>query len=207
MDFSILLKGFTIGFAIAAPVGPIGILCIRRSLINGWKMGAATGLGAASADAIYGLIAALGLTIVSDLLIDQQVWFKLIGGIFLIYLGIKAFLSKPSDTIQESQSSGLVNAYLSTFLLTITNPLTILSFLAIFASLGLGSSTNKLGLWLVLGVFSGSLSWWLLLSSGVSFIRKGFKPAGLVWVNRLSGIFIITFGVGAISTLLIDKIT
>ena len=89
MDFSILLKGFTIGFAIAAPVGPIGILCIRRSLINGWKMGAATGLGAASADAIYGLIAALGLTIVSDLLIDQQVWFKLIGGIFLISIFIK----------------------------------------------------------------------------------------------------------------------
>ncbi len=207
IEVSYIIKGLIIGFAIAAPVGPIGVLCIRRSLVNGWKVGVATGLGAASADAIYGCIAALGLTIVSDLLVNQQGWFKLIGGAFLIYLGIKTLLSQPSQTPQETKSTGLISAYLSTWFLTITNPMTILSFIAIFAGVGLGSSTNSMGLWLVLGVFCGSLLWWLLLSSGVTIIRKSFKPAGLIWVNRISGLIIIAFGIVAIASLLVDKIT
>jgi threonine/homoserine/homoserine lactone efflux protein len=207
MDINLILKGMVIGFAIAAPVGPIGVLCIRRSLINGWKVGVATGLGAATADAIYGCVAALGLTILSDLLVNQQSWFKLIGGAFLIYLGIKSFLSKPSQTPAETKSIGLIGAYLSTWFLTITNPMTILSFIAIFAGVGLASSANITGLWLVLGVFCGSLSWWLMLSGGISLVRNKFKPAGLIWVNRISGLIIIAFGIGAIFTLLVDKIT
>ncbi len=207
MNINLILKGMIIGFAIAAPVGPIGVLCIRRTLFNGWKVGVATGLGAATADAIYGCIAALGLTILSDILVNQQIWFKLIGGAFLIYLGVKAFLSQPNQTSGEIKSTGLLSSYLSTWFLTITNPMTILSFIAIFAGVGLASSANITGLWLVFGVFCGSLSWWLLLSGGISLVRNRFKPAGLVWVNRISGLIIMAFGISAIFSLLVDKIT
>lgn len=207
MDVSFIIRGLIIGFAIAAPVGPIGVLCIRRSLVDGWKIGVATGFGAATADAIYGCIAALGLTVISNILVNQQGWFKLIGGLFLIYLGVKSFLSKPCQDAEEIKPASMMSAYLTTWFLTITNPMTILSFIAIFAGLGLGASTKQSGLWLVLGVFCGSLFWWLLLSSGVNLVRKSFKPAGLIWVNRISGLIIVVFGVIAIASLLVDKIT
>lgn len=157
MDFYFLLKGFAIGFAIAAPVGLIGILCIRRSLASGWLAGFAAGLGAAAADGIYGCIAGFGLTIISDFLVSQQFIIRLIGAYFSIYLGIKTFLSTVS---QEAAKTGEVKSfmgnYLSTFFLTITNPMTILAFVVIFAGLGLGKINNSLGAsLLVLGIFLG----------------------------------------------------
>jgi threonine/homoserine/homoserine lactone efflux protein len=135
MDLSFLLRGLAIGFSIAAPIGPIGILCMRRTLVQGRVSGILSGLGAASADAIYGCIAALGLTLISDLLITQQSWLRLIGGVFLCYLGIKTFLSNPSENATSIRRYGLAGAYASTFLLTLANPLTILSFAAVFAGL------------------------------------------------------------------------
>lgn len=193
MDIRFLVKGLIIGFSIAAPVGPIGILCIRRSLSDGHWVGFFTGLGAASADAFYGFIAGFGLTIISNILVSQQIILKLIGGLFLCYLGLKTALAKPAQDA-ANPSGKVVSAYASTFFLTVTNPMTILSFVAIFAGLGLGSSNNygDAGI-LVLGVFLGSALWWLILVSGVSLFRDKISADTLQWVNRMSGILIFGF--------------
>lgn len=197
-----MLKGMLLGFSIAAPVGPIGVLCIRRTLSNGRAAGLVSGLGAATADAIYGTIAAFGVTFISSLLISQQTWLRLIGGVFLCYLGVKSFLSVAVDSTATLQAEGLGGAYLSTFLLTITNPLTILSFAAVFAGLGLSAGGNYASATvLVLGVFLGSALWWFILSGGVSLFRSRFSPQGMHWVNRISGIIITTFGVIALASL------
>ena len=158
MDIRFLLRGLIIGFSIAAPVGPIGVLCIRRTLAAGRASGLVSGLGAATADAIYGCIAGFGLTFISSILISQQVWLRLIGGVFLCYLGLKTFLARPAQQAALAGGNGLVGAYASTFFLTLTNPMTILSFAAIFAGLGVTSASGNYvsaGV-LVLGVFIGS---------------------------------------------------
>lgn len=203
MDLSLLLKGLVIGFSIAAPVGPIGVLCIRRTLADGRTTGLATGLGAASADAVFGAIAGLGLTAVSGALIGQLTAIRLLGGLFLCYLGLRTLLAQPSERASESRSSGLLGAYVSTFVLTLTNPATILLFVAVFAGLGVaeqGSSYATAAL-LILGVFGGSALWWTLLSGGVSLLRQRFTPGALRWVNRLSGLIILAFGLGALLSL------
>ena len=152
-----MLKGLAIGLSIAAPVGPIGVLCIRRSLVEGRQVGFATGMGAATADAAYGCIAALGLTAVSGALAGARVWLTLFGGLFLCFLGARTFLSTPAAAGAQVQRRGLLAAYLSTFFLTCINPMTILSFVAVFAALGLVASPNYLAAGtLVAGVFVGS---------------------------------------------------
>ena len=189
-----------IGFSIAAPVGPIGVLCIRRTLANGLVVGLLTGLGAASADAVYAAIAGYGLTVVTAFLVGQQTWIRLVGGLFLIYLGLRTFMATPRNQAIQANSSNLLRAYPSTFFLTITNPITILSFAAIFAGLGLGSVENDFisATITVLGVFLGSAIWWLFLSGGVSLFRERISSREMVWVNRISGIVILGFGIGAI---------
>jgi threonine/homoserine/homoserine lactone efflux protein len=122
LDFSFLISGIIIGFSIAAPVGPIGVLCIRRTLAEGRLHGLVSGLGAATADAVYGCIAAFGLTFISDVLVQQQLWLRIIGGAFLIFLGVKTILSKPSEKPSSEKRTGLLTAYGSTFFLTLTNP-------------------------------------------------------------------------------------
>lgn len=196
-----MIKGMLLGFSIAAPVGPIGVLCIRRTLSNGRAAGLVSGLGAATADAIYGTIAAFGVTFISSLLISQQTWLRLIGGAFLCYLGVKSFLSVAADSTESLKAEGLGGAYLSTFLLTITNPLTVLSFAAVFAGLGLSAGGNYASATvLVLGVFLGSALWWFILSGGVSLFRSRFNPQGIRWVNRISGVIITAFGVIAFAS-------
>ena len=212
-----LLRGLLIGFSIAAPVGPIGVLCIRRSLAHGRMSGLVSGLGAASADAVYGSVAALGLTVVSGFLVDQQALLRMFGGAFLIYLGLKTILESPASENQEGAGSDvtetrtspgtgkLLGDYVSTFSLTLTNPMTIISFAAIFAGLGLGARGDSpaTALALVVGVFLGSAAWWLLLSSMTQFFGARFlKPGGLKWVNRFSGLVIAGFGLAALLSLL-----
>ena len=206
MDPGIFARGVAIGLAIAAPVGPIGVLCIRRTLAEGRLAGFVTGLGAATADTVYGAVAAFGLTAVSAFLVSQQDWLRLIGGAFLLYLGIRTFLTRPmpQTAVRDDKSSRtLAGDYASTFLLTITNPLTIISFAAVFAGLGLGSGYDDLAsaLLLVAGVFTGSALWWLLLSGGVSLLRGRITENGLRWVNRVSGVIITVFGVVALASL------
>ena len=205
MDLALLLRGLLIGFSIAAPVGPIGVLCIRRTLADGRLSGLVSGLGAATADMLYGCVAGFGLTFISGFLVGQQLWLRLFGGLFLLYLGIKTLLSKPSEQAAKAEGSGLLGAYFSTFLLTATNPLTILSFVAIFAGLGLANTNGSYAsaLVLVLGVFLGSAAWWLLLTGGVGLFRAKFNTQGLLWVNRISGVIITVFGVVALAGLII----
>ncbi|HJZ46773.1 MAG TPA: LysE family transporter [Roseiflexaceae bacterium] len=203
MDASLLLRGLLIGFSIAAPVGPIGVLCIRRTLAQGRTAGLVSGLGAASADAIYGCIAGFGLTFISGLLISQQGWLRLVGGAFLCYLGVRTLLSQPAERAAAASGMGLAGAYASTFLLTLTNPTTILSFVAVFAGMGLASMGGDYAAAavLVLGVFCGSALWWLLLSGGVGLFRARFDVRAMQWVNRISGAVITSFGLLALASL------
>ncbi len=200
MNLDFLLKGIVLGFSIAAPVGPIGVLCIRKTLEHGRLSGFCSGLGAACADSIYATIAAFGLTAISNFLLAGQSWFRLIGGCFLLYLGWKTFVAKSAPGSKEIPHTTLLNDFLSTFFLTITNPMTILSFLAVFAGLGVtalkGSYMDAVGL--VLGVFLGSAAWWFLLSEGVTLFRKKVSQKVMTWINRVAGAIIISFGVGAL---------
>jgi threonine/homoserine/homoserine lactone efflux protein len=195
MGPSFIVKGLAIGFSIAAPVGPIGLLCIRRSLADGRQVGLAIGLGAATADAAYGCVAGFGLTAISSFLIGQRFWLGLLGGIFLCYLGARTFFSQAVQQEATVRGHHVFPAYVSTFLLTLTNPMTILSFVAVFAGLGLGASPDyRAASALVLGVFLGSAMWWLLLSSGVALLQSRIDSTWMQGINRISGVIIFAFG-------------
>ena len=202
MDITFLLKGLVIGFSIAVPVGPIGVLCIRRTLAEGRASGPTSGLGAATADALYGCIAGFGLTFISSFLVNQQTWLRLIGGVFLCYLGLKTLLTKPAEQVTVADGMGLVGAFASTFLLRLLNRMSIISFAAIFAGLGLagtGGSYLSAGI-LVLGAVLGSALWWLLLSVGFGLLRDRFNLGGLRWINRISGAVIAGFKLLALAS-------
>jgi threonine/homoserine/homoserine lactone efflux protein len=200
MMLAFLAKGAIIGFSLAAPVGPIGLLCIRRSLAEGRIVGLSTGLGAATADATYGAVAAFGLTAVSGFLVSQSVWLGVFGGAFLCYLGIRTFTAALASTAAQARSGGLAAAYASTFVLTLTNPITILSFVSIFAGLGLGVAPDaSSAVAVVAGVFFGSAVWWLLLSHGVALFRRRLGNEWMRSVNRLSGAMIFAFGLYALA--------
>lgn len=204
------------------------MLCIRRTLAQGRLSGFISGLGAATADALYGSMAALGLTAISSMLVEQQTWLRMVGGLFLCFLGIRTFLTKPSfnskmlvtgavpptglspSTLPSSeffsetpaiQMRSLLPNYLSTLFLTLTNPLTILSFVAIFSGLGIVSAgrSGVQALSMVAGVFLGSTAWWFLLSALANALRLRFlTTSGMRWINRLSGAIILGFGVAAL---------
>ncbi|MBX7066424.1 MAG: LysE family translocator [Parachlamydiales bacterium] len=201
MESSFFLKGLILGFSIAAPVGPIGILCIRRTLHFGRLSGFFSGLGAALADSIYGAIAAFGLTLISDFLEAGKFWLHLIGGFFLLFLGAKTFFAKTQEMSHSKVShKTLFSDFASTFFLTITNPMTIVAFLAVFA--GLGLSARRENCWeavhLISGIFIGSAFWWWLLSEGITFFRRKISQKVMMWVNRLAGFLIFGFGLAAL---------
>jgi len=192
-------KGLVVGLSIAAPVGPIGLLCIRRTLAGGRLSGLASGLGAATADAVYGCVAGLGLTAVSAFLVGQRSGLGLVGGLFLCWLGVRTFLSRPAVQAAEIRGDGLAGAFLSTLALTLTNPLTIFSFAAVFAGLGFDGGAGKGGAGtLVAGVFAGSSLWWLLLSSGVGLLRGRMGPAMMAGINRVAGVLLCACGIYAV---------
>ena len=200
MELGLFIRGLIIGFSIAAPVGPIGVLCIRRTLADGRTSGFLSGLGAATADALYGCVAGFGLTVISGFLVDQRFWIQLIGGFFLLALGIKTLRTVPAERAAAASGTGLAASYASTLLLTLTNPMTILSFAGIFAALGVadtGGDFSAAAL-LVLGVFVGSAAWWLLLSGGVGLLREKLSSGVLRWTNRLSGAILLAFGLIAV---------
>ncbi len=192
----LFFTGLVIGFSIAAPVGPIGILTIQRSLNEGRSAGFVTGLGAATADGFYGLVAGLGLSTISVFLISITLWLQLIGGCFLLFLGWKIMTSTPPNDAEKSNPKSLIYNYISMFIFTITNPATILIFLSVFSSLNLhvGAGDSFLLVQLVVGVFIGSASWWLFLSFIVSQFSHRIGSNGLRWINRGSGVLVIAFG-------------
>jgi threonine/homoserine/homoserine lactone efflux protein len=197
MIFLTLLKGIAVGIVIALPVGPVGVLCVRRCLFEGAMMGFVSGLGAAFADATFGAIAALGLTVLRDWLLDYQDWFGLAGGLFLLGLGIKAlFISRVREP-EPLAGEAMLGAFASAYALTIANPITLLSFAAIFAKLGADAVTGLAGASaLVGGVFIGSLLWWLGLSFGIAALRNLAGEVVMLWLNRISGGILLTSGVG-----------
>jgi threonine/homoserine/homoserine lactone efflux protein len=199
------LQGLAVGFSIAAPVGPIGLLCIQRSLAGGRISGLISGLGAATADAVYGSIAAFGIASVSIFLVDQQTWIRLVGGLFLIFLGMRIYRKAPSDSAMPAENGNLFGDYASTFVLTLSNPLTVISFAAIFAGLGLAGAGGDYAaaVAVVSGVFSGSALWWVILSVGVGSFRARLRSGGMRWVNRVSGAVLVTFGLVALLSLVV----
>jgi threonine/homoserine/homoserine lactone efflux protein len=210
--FAFFAKGLIIGFSIAAPVGPIGVLCIQRTLSYGRLAGFVSGLGAATADATYGVIAAFGLTFISGFLVQQQFLLRLVGGLFLLWLAWKSFSARPSDprtrdASDKTKGLRVFQAYSSTLLLTLANPATILSFVAVFAGLGVGATAGDdqryvHAVILVLGVFLGSAFWWLMLAAVTGYFRDKMSAEHLVWVNRGSGVIIAIFGAAALISLL-----
>ncbi len=203
MDASFFVRGLLIGLSIAATVGPMSILCIQRTLSKGHLYGLVSGLGIATADAVYGSVAAFGLTLIANFLVSQQTWIRLIGGLFLIYLGLKTILTKPAERAAAAKANHFFGAYVSTFLLTLANPLTILSFAAIFAGIGVAgaSKSSASAITVVLGVFTGSVLWWCILTSGISLLRGKFTPRWLLWINRTSGVILALFGIIALLSL------
>ena len=145
MDAAFFIRGLVIGISIAAAVGPMSVLCIQRTLYKGQLYGLVSGLGIATADGVYGCIAGFGLTVVATFLVNQEGWIRLVGGLFLVYLGVKTVLTKPAERVAPARANkhNFLGAYASTFLLTLTNPITILSFVAIFAGIGVGGGKNS----------------------------------------------------------------
>ncbi|HSR06571.1 MAG TPA: LysE family translocator [Bryobacteraceae bacterium] len=195
MDLDLPLRGLVAGFIIAAPVGPVNVLCIQRTLEKGWKPGIVAGLGAAFADSLYGGIAGFSITIVIQFLIQEEFWFRLIGGILLMVIGV-VYYFKPPPSIEAGKNGGTANSdFASAFLLTIANPTTVLSFLTVLATLGLGRHRP---LWetslLIAGIFCGSMTWWLILTSGTSLLRGKITDRTMAWMNRVAGIAIGAFG-------------
>ena len=200
MNLIYLLKGLAIGFSLAAPVGPVGILCIRRTLAHGSKRGIIIGLSAASADMVYGIVAAFGVTLISDFISQQQHWFRLVGGILLLILGYHTFFSHPSTDIITNGKNGHTRTFVSTFFLTLTNPMTLFAFAAVFAGIGLDKTIGIHGyaIFFVAGIFLGSLSWFSLLTSLVHFFRERITTDGLVIINKVAGSLLTIFGVIAL---------
>jgi threonine/homoserine/homoserine lactone efflux protein len=200
---SLVLRGFILGFAIAATPGPIFFLCLRRTLIRGWITGVVSGLGVATADASYGALAAFGVTAVTAALVSQRRWLALIGGVALVGLGLRALLTRPAAQASAGApvNAGLAPAYVSTLGLTITNPATILSFAAVFAALGVGpGSTVLLPVLVVAGVLLGSASWWLVLASLASVLRTRVTPSVIQAISVMSAIAFTAFGLLAIAS-------
>jgi len=197
---NLFIKGLIVGFFLAAPVGPIAALCVQRTIAKGWLSGVVSGLGAATADALYGAIAAFGATIISEFLINERSWLQRIGGVILILMGVRLLLTKTKpreDSVNGNGSRGLMGDFLSTMMLTLTNPMTFVAFAAVFTTMGIGVVRGRpiLTIELVGGVFLGSALWWIILCGGAHLLRRHFDFRKLVTINRATGVFVIAVGV------------
>lgn len=195
----LILEGLAVGFSIAAPVGAIGFLCIQQTLSSGIRFGLASGLGAATADMCYGILVALGLKASQSFLLQHKSMLSIVGGLFLCYLGLKKFFKQPTPSNAPTIRGGLARAYIVTFFLTLTNPATILDFIALFTGLNIDVSGYLESLSFVGGVFLGSALWWLFLCFTVGLFRKRVSTTMLRYINYLAGAAIIAFGVYAMS--------
>jgi threonine/homoserine/homoserine lactone efflux protein len=198
MDLSFLARGLAVGFTVAAAVGPISLLTIRRTLAHGRLYGLVSGMGVALADASYGGIAAFGLTALTSILVGARVALGLVGGMFLVWLAIRTIRAEPAAVVEADDRPGLAVALLSIYGLTMTNPMTILSFAGFFAGLGLAGHGGTEAALLTLGVFLGSSLWWVVLTAIVGRLRSRVTPRALGWVNRISGAVLLVFGLVAI---------
>ena len=201
---SLLLKGCVIGFSIAMPVGPIGLLCIKNSLTRGMIYGLMAGLGAACADTLFGALGGFGMSAVGIFLATHHSVLELLGGVFMCYLGASTFIEKIVDSSEKNLDGGHWNTFFSTFLLTLTNPMTVLSFAGVYAGLGVGTLSDNIftPIIITLGVFIGSSIWWLMLSTVSSCFKERMNDCARMWLNRISGAIIFTFGLIALTAVL-----
>lgn len=203
MEPALFLKGIIIGFIMAIPVGPIGLICIRKTLASGRSKGFPVGAGAATADMIYSGVAALGVTMVSEILLHQKIWIRLTGAAVIVFLGVRTYFAKPLVSIQNIQNESALKSYISTVLLTLTNPFTIFAFIAVFAALGLGRDLSTAQIILLSsGVFFGSGFWFFTLSTGVTLFRDKISPSGLGLINKVTGVLILLSAVVSVASLL-----
>jgi threonine/homoserine/homoserine lactone efflux protein len=193
-ELELLIRGVIAGLIIAAPVGPVNILCMQRTIFKGWRAGVIAGLGSASADVIYGAIAGFSIAFIINFLEKELFWIRLFGGLLLMAIGAVYFFKNPGS--YETEGETAVSDFRSTFLLTLTNPTTVLSFLAVLAALGMAAHRQWWRtLFLVAGIFSGSMLWWIVIASVMSRLRDRFNDRSLVWMNRVAGLAIGAFGV------------
>lgn len=202
MTITYLMIGILVGFAMAIPLGPLGIMCIRNTLSKGHLQGLMIGLGAATADMIYSSIAAFGLTAISDGLDTYRILIRILGGVLLLFIGVRTFRTKPKDPKLTITNGGSVKSYISSLGITLTNPSTIFAFIAVFATFDLTKGITIISSSaLVAGIFLGSSLWFLVLSSGVALFRKKLDHRGLSWANKIAGVLIFASGIFAVSTL------
>lgn len=193
------LRGLILGFTIAAAVGPITLLVVRRTLEHGHLYGFVSGAGVAAADASYAGIAAFGLTAISSLLLSAQTLLGIVGGLVIAIIGLRTMLTRPAEIAIDSPRPGLIGALASIYGLTMTNPLTIVLYAGVFAGIGLAAGSGFLdAAVLTLAVLGGSTLWWVLLTSVVAFTRGRLSPRVLTWINRASGAALVVFGVAAV---------
>jgi threonine/homoserine/homoserine lactone efflux protein len=203
MDLFVFLKGLAIGYAMAVPPGPAGVLCIRKTLASGRRDGMSIGLGAATADMMLASVAAFGVAFVSDLIVREQLWLRIGGGTLLFALGIRLFLVQQKDPVVPFLEKTWIGSYVSVILLGLTNPMTVFSFFAVFAIFGLGQSMTLLnGCVVVSGIFAGSSLWFLTLSYLATSFRGRLESGGFQWVNRFAAFLIIACGVAAFVSVL-----
>ena len=197
MNLLFIIKGLLIGISVSAPLGPIGVLCIQRTLNKGFKSGFVSGTGAASADILYAIIAGFSITYISDFLIEYQTYIRVIGGTFLILVGIRISISNPAKQVRKLRVKGnnYYKDYITSFLITVSNPITILAFGAFFAAFNMIDNTigNLQIVLMIIAVFSGSLIWWLSLIGVVTIFKKRLRLRNLLWINRITGVLIILF--------------
>jgi len=202
MELSLFYKGIIIGFSASAPLGPIGVLCVQRTLSKGRLSGFVSGLGAAFADTIYATIAGLGLTMVITFIEEKQLFFEIAGVALLFFLGIKIFSANivKQARKQKKQRNTLFGDFISVAFLTISNPLALFLFVAVFA--GLGLVVEKINFMstisFIIGVYSGATLWWFILSTIVNKFRDRFRLRSLWWINKIAGTIIVLFGLFAI---------
>jgi threonine/homoserine/homoserine lactone efflux protein len=194
-DLELLLRGLLAGLAISAPVGPVNVLCISRTLSKGRMAGMISGLGAAAADTVYGGIAGFSISFVIQFLLREEFWIRLCGGSLLIAIGIRYYFKKPKSLTEQRQGAGHSD-FITAFLLNLTNPTTILSFLAVLAVLGLGHHRARwLTLLLIGGIFCGAMLWWIVLAAATNRFRDRFDDKAVLRMNRIAGVAIGGFGI------------
>jgi threonine/homoserine/homoserine lactone efflux protein len=186
-----LITGALVGFSIAVPVGPVGLLCIRRSLSDGRLAGFVTGMGAAAADTLYGLAAAFSLTALTNFLVDHRTSFQLFGGLFMLGLGVATLRSRPVASTADRPAHHAGIAFVSAFAITATNPMTVFAFIGIFAGLNHPAADTLTSMRLVLGVFLGSAAWWLILSNGAAHFSRKLRSGGFRALNLIAGTGIV----------------
>jgi len=195
LELDLLLRGAIAGLAISAPVGPVNVLCISRTITKGRIAGVVSGGGAAAADTIYGAVAGFSISLIINWLIKELFWLRLVGGALLIAIGVVYWFKHPKTLKESAERQSTHSEFVTTFLLTLTNPTTVLSFLAVLAILGLGQHRPaRLSLLLVAGIFAGAMLWWILLALIGGHFRDRFNDRGILWMNRIAAFAIAGFG-------------